>query len=312
MDPYASYPGERLKQNGSSLQHYKRGQTGGVPAGVTRVGIGTRKSHVDDQNRLRSMVSSALVNISKKKDKEPNHGVLDLHDVLAEAEAKGIDLTRHYSMQELHHGPNVSTSLTFSNFQLGRIVLIPHLIPSLDPNMPADDENAVWSKVGPLCVKRRPAIVMAIYRDRMIVLPMYTHNSNGTNNKPEYVQRLALHLVAGNPDRSIPRDRMIRCDTLPFKNKSGASIVYPTDPYSVAYCWPLGTQYLGKLDQSSTQRLLNEYRWHQQAGMIAVAQQQQYINSQRSRVSIAGLTAGIGQTSIKADTTSRLVAKSKA
>ena len=271
-----------------------------------------RKTHVADQNRIRSGISSALVDAANPQNQNPGSGVLDLHAILNEARKKGIDLTKHYSANELYHGPSISTSSKYNDFNLGQIVIVPHLVPSLDSNIAANDQAAVWSWVGPLCVKRRPAVVVAIYQDRMVVLPMYTHNKNGVANKSPSVQELALHLVAGEIGVETPRDRVLTCDTLPFGNTCGTSIVYATDPYSVSYGWPLGIQYSGRLDEPSTSRLLSEYAWYQEASKMDIGRQREFIRSKRLTVSTNAITAGMAKVSMNTNAGGWKVVKSRA
>ena len=242
----------------------------------------THKPSVAENARLRTRYSTALTEASRRMETEPDGGVLDLYSILREAKAAGIDINRHYGIQDLDHGKNISTNMDQSKFYVGMIVRVPHPVPSLDPNIPADDDNAVWSKLGPLCVKRRPSVVVAIYHDRMVVLPLYTHGKKLIDNKPDYIKAMALHLVEINANVITPRDRTLICDRLPQGSSSGVSIVYPTDPYSVSYQWPLGNQCLGSLDAPSTRRLVHEFHWYMMAGYRPVGKQLQFIGEMRA------------------------------
>ena len=252
--------------------------------GRTRASRGTFKTHVDEVGAMKSYCSTALTQAVN----DPNKGTIDLYALLQEAKAKGIDLSRHYSSRELYYGKNISTDLTYADFSVGQFVWVPHPVPSLDPRLGADDGNAVWSRLGPLCVKRRPAVVVARYQDRMVVLPMYTHGGNGLDRKSTYIKELALYIVSGDQTTNTEREKTLRCDRLPSGDKA-SSVVYPIDPFSVSYSWPLGNQYEGRLGMESVAKLLQEYSWHMQAGPMELSRQAQYIKEKRAA---AARTAG--------------------
>ena len=245
---------------------------------VSRSNFG-RKSHVANASTMSKAMHECMEDIVKN-GQHATKTTLDVRAFMNDLEKNGIDPAKHPSHRDLHHGKFISTGRHPSSFQLGMIIDVPHVVPTLDSNTDSFDEHATISQLGPLTCKRRPAIVVAVYQDRCKVLPLYTHQKNGTENKPPYVKQLAIFLVHEKARTDKPADRTLRCNIMPFGKSDGESCVYPTDSYCVGYSWPLGIQE-GRLDETSTYRILEEYQWHQEAGTLPINQQADFILRKR-------------------------------
>ena len=245
----------------------------------TALSRATRKTHVVEASVIATSLSRCIADVERNGNQGATEGVLDVYALIEEAKRKGIDLTRHQSNQELYHGPNIRTQLEPSFFTLGKIIDIPHPVPNLDSSIASADMNAVWSKLGPLTCKRRPAVIVAAYRDRCKVLPMYTHGKRGVENKPQHIKELALCVVPRGARSGLPSSRTLWCNHLPYDQVDGESYIYPTDSYCVNHAWPVGTRDHGHLDAESLRRLLCFYTLYQEAGSLPIAEQATFVRN---------------------------------
>ena len=261
----------------------------------------SRKTHVAESNRVTERVHETMADIQRNGRNGPTQGVLDLYALIEEARKNGVVVDKHYSNRDLYHGPSIKTDLPAKFFSIGKIIVVPHPVPNLDAGLAIDDKNAVWSKLGPLNCKRRPAIIIGVYEDRCKVLPMYTHGKRGLEKKPPAVRDMALILASYESEQSqaAPQDKTLICDQLPFEAKEGLSIVYPTDSYCVNYSWPIGSNYEGHLDKRSTVHLLREYGWYHEAGQLSVKDQASFIRGKRTEAEMGRITNGLSQTTLQ-------------
>jgi len=122
------------------------------------------------------------------------------------------------------------------------------------------DKSRTESKFGAICTKYRKMIVVALYQDHYVALPLYTHNGNGLQGKAkpdEFVSikdhrsrepftKLSTHkaLVTEN----------INTDIHPFSPKCTAHLTYPV---SRKYDLPVTPE--GNLDKPSIKSLIQLY-----------------------------------------------------
>lgn len=146
-----------------------------------------------------------------------------------------------------------------TDYKLGEIVEIPHLVLAMDPHEEDDDYN-VKSRVGEICPKWRPAVIVAIYQQRMTVLPIYTCKEKGVSRKPDHYKTTAMSIahpsmLGGSNAQYLTEEVLLIGDS--FKGKQGQHVNL-NEPVSVSYAWPITK--LSRLGKESTATLYKRYR----------------------------------------------------
>lgn len=151
------------------------------------------------------------------------------------------------------------------DYSLGDLVNVPHVAPSLDPN-PQVGPQLIKADDIYISKKRRFAVVVKIYKSRMIVLPVYSCSGNGLDRKPDEYKLTAVSIW--NPKN----------DTTDFKshlaplcvNVLGAASMKPgshmslTEPLVVDYQCRI--QKIDKLTPESTRKMVALYNAAQHLG----------------------------------------------
>ncbi|KAK5945337.1 hypothetical protein PMZ80_002541 [Knufia obscura] len=144
----------------------------------------------------------------------------------------------------------VSVNTEAKDYNLGDIVEIPHLVLALDPTQ-TDDDYKVKTRVGEICPKWRPAVVVALYQQRMTVLPCYTCKKNGMTRKPDHYKATAMGVNA----QYLTDEVLLIGDT--WISEIGQHINL-NEPVSINYAWPINK--LSRLDKASAATLYKRFR----------------------------------------------------
>ena len=156
-------------------------------------------------------------------------------------------------------GPNIQSQA--SKYQVGQIVRLPHIVPSLDSQEPNKDYRIHSNVVGYICPKSRYAVIVAIYPTRMIVLPMYSCHQNGIKYKNADYQLTAMSIMSPDEDRPacldpkrLTKERLLNAGDTRFDAGSHINL---NEPMSVNYGWRI--RYKDCLSQRSRDLLLKRY-----------------------------------------------------
>ncbi|KAK5069497.1 hypothetical protein LTR64_008178 [Lithohypha guttulata] len=145
------------------------------------------------------------------------------------------------------------------NWRVGQVVNFQHIVPALDPNQTGWNKYRVKTEIGPICPKPRYAVIVKIYKTRMIVLPIYSCDKKGISNKS--VQYKATAFSVWNPmDNDEEYRSKLTKDPLKIsgeKSFSPGSHINLNEPCSVGYAWRLTK--IDMLDEESTKRLVTWY-----------------------------------------------------
>ena len=155
------------------------------------------------------------------------------------------------------------------SYRLGMLIRAPMHEPDLNQGGAGNSTVTVAdmyrseTKFGPIHTKVRKAIVIALYQDHYLAVPLFTHNGNGLLNKvkpDEFVsvrdhrsqegfQALSKHLALST--------EQMNAGINPLHTKSTAHITYPN---SRKYDLPVVQE--GRLAQVSTNRLIKLFNEH--------------------------------------------------
>lgn len=166
---------------------------------------------------------------------------------------------------------------TAKDYRLYDIVEIPHLVLSLDPNQ-VDDDYKVKTRVGEICPKWRPAVIVALYQERMTVLPIYTCKGNGVTYKPNHYKTTAISVahpsILGGSSAQYLTEEVLLIDG-GWKGKEGQHINL-NEPVSINYTWPIVKK--SQLDKASGGILYKRYRAaHYMGTAEPVSEHEQYM-----------------------------------
>ena len=157
------------------------------------------------------------------------------------------------------HVRKVSVNTTADKYKLYDTVEIPHLVLSMDPHEENDDYK-VKTRVGEICPKWRPAVIVAIYEQRMTVLPIYTCKEKGVSRKPEHYRTTAMSvarssMLRGSSAQSLTDEVLIIGDG--WIGKPGQHINL-NEPVSINYTWPIVKK--SRLNKESAVILYKRFR----------------------------------------------------
>lgn len=151
------------------------------------------------------------------------------------------------------------------DYQLGELVSVPHIVPSLDPNA-KEGPQVIKTPDLNISKKRRFAVVVKIYRSRMIVLPVYSCQGNGLDRKPDDYKLTAVSIWnPGNNGEEYTSKLAPLCVKVQGKKtmKPGAHISL-TEPVLVDYQYHIDK--VDCLDPESTKKLIALYNAAQRLG----------------------------------------------
>ncbi|KAK5091656.1 hypothetical protein LTR05_001841 [Lithohypha guttulata] len=170
---------------------------------------------------------------------------------------------------DLNYAMSCQAGTTFTNrthyptkpdhWHVGQIVNFQHIVPALDPNQKNWNKHRVKTDIGPICPKPRYAVIVKIYKTRMIVLPVYSCDGNGITKKSVEYQATAISIWNPAEDDREHRSKLTR-DPLTVAGTSKftpGSHINLNEPCCVGYAWKLTKH--DKLDASSTKRLVAWY-----------------------------------------------------
>jgi len=171
----------------------------------------------------------------------------------------------------------VRVDTTAKDYRLYDIVEIPHLVLSMDPNQ-VDDDYRVKTRVGEICPKWRPAVIVAIYEQRMTVLPIYTCQGKGVSRKPNHYKTTAMSVahpsMLGGSSGQYLTDEVLRIGTS-WKGKEGQHVNL-NEPLSISYAWPINK--ISLLTKESAAVLYKRYRTvHHMGTAEPVSEHEQYM-----------------------------------
>ncbi|KAK5950751.1 hypothetical protein OHC33_008134 [Knufia fluminis] len=154
---------------------------------------------------------------------------------------------------------NVRVNTEAKDYKLGDIVEIPHLVLAMDPTQ-TDDDYKVKTRVGEICPKWRPAVVVALYQQRMTVLPCYTCKKNGLTRKPDHYKTTAMSIA--HPGTLIgPQSQYLSEEVLLIDDNWKVEIgqhINLNEPVSINYAWPITK--LSRLNKESAAALYKRFR----------------------------------------------------
>lgn len=180
--------------------------------------------------------------------------------------------------------------LSSTSFRVGEIIRLPHLVPSMDARE-TNPELRIYSKVaGFICPKNRFAIVVGIYKDRMVVLPMYTCHAAGVSKKSEDYKLTAISIRHPRDTTKSYAPEVLARETITTNNAGGyiwkvGSHVNVLDVVSVNYSWNIERGH-GSLSEDSSKRLQSRV-WIAQQMMHRPLGKQQSFYEERSKDAIA-------------------------
>lgn len=154
----------------------------------------------------------------------------------------------------------VRVSTEAKDYRLYEIVEIPHLVLAMNPSE-QDDDYRVKTRVGDICPKWRPAVIVALYEERMTVLPIYTCSGNGVVRKPNHYKTTAMsvadtNMLSGSSALYLTDEVLITADAN-WKGKLGQHINL-NEPVSISYAWPIVKK--SRLTTQSGALLYKRYR----------------------------------------------------
>ncbi|KAK5950756.1 hypothetical protein OHC33_008139 [Knufia fluminis] len=146
-----------------------------------------------------------------------------------------------------------------ANWQIGQIVEIPNIAPTLNPNVTNADYK-VPTIVGPICPKIRKAVIVAMYASCMIVLPMFSCEGRGTTRKSAAYRTMSMTVANHAENRNeitslYGKECLYVGDT--WLPKGGTHICL-NQPLTVSYGWPIHPWSV--LDPQSIALLRSRYR----------------------------------------------------
>lgn len=146
-------------------------------------------------------------------------------------------------------------------YNVGDIVRVPHVVPNMDANQKAfpeegtSTEDIIFTKtLGHLCTKIRPAIVVAVFPENLLTLPVHSCGGTGLRYRGKHYVRSALLLprevdVAG----LTQEERNMSLFLTGWEPTKPGSHVRLEEMYFVETGWPLKTN--GSLEKLSCERL---------------------------------------------------------
>ncbi len=170
-----------------------------------------------------------------------------------------IAVSRAGTANRSHVAPDYFSTYTHKTFHAGQMIWAPHIVPNLDPNALEDDaEIALAGKMGALCAKFRPMIVLAKFADHLVAVPCFTHKGTGWNHEARMANDNAFYLRSAG-DRSKEWDVIDKAKVLvtEHKVKLGA-VTYVDKPCVVLYKYQIRTAG-ERLYDESFQRLLSSH-----------------------------------------------------
>ncbi|KAK5081116.1 hypothetical protein LTR70_009359 [Exophiala xenobiotica] len=163
------------------------------------------------------------------------------------------------------------------DYRLYEIVEIPHLVLAMDPRE-QDDDYKVKTRVGEICPKWRPAVIVALYQERMTVLPIYSCKGNGVLHKPNHYKTTAISvahpsMLGGSSAQYLTEEVLLIDDG--WKGKEGQHINL-NEPVSISYASPIVKK--SRLDKESGGILYKRYRTaHHMGTAEPVSEHEQYM-----------------------------------
>lgn len=133
-------------------------------------------------------------------------------------------------------------NLNLQDRKPGQIVLVPQVMPQLDPNaQPRNDQMVDSAKFGQLLLKERLCVIIAVYWSSMLVLPIYTSNDGGVDQKPEEIKLSSVKLKRHDDS---DRKKVDRRKTLLFQPSADFNIadnayLQLADLFSFSFGMPL-------------------------------------------------------------------------
>lgn len=166
-----------------------------------------------------------------------------------------------------------------SQWDIGDIVEVPHLGPTLNPRETNADYK-IPTPVGNICPKVRKAIVIAKYPERMIVLPMYSSGGNGLQYKPSSYQLTAMSVT--NPADVRPATaKLLAPDRLYVEDRwmpNPGTHICVNEPLTVTYGWPIAPK--SRLDVKSIELVKKRYQFANAIGFRDLVSQENYYRQQ--------------------------------
>lgn len=127
---------------------------------------------------------------SKSRSNDPAEG-------LSQAGTQWTDATNNTATDTIRSRLDLGTIDTkASDWRRGMIVQFPHIFPTLDPDEKDPNLCVPTDNIGNVCPKLRMGVIVQIYEEKMIVLPMYSCQNRGLKRKSEHYKLLAMSVVA--------------------------------------------------------------------------------------------------------------------
>ena len=154
-----------------------------------------------------------------------------------------------------------------SDFYPGLVISTPIHEPDFDPsNIGKLEPRRVDTVLGPVYSKARKLIVIAVFEDHCVTIPIFSFNENGIkfkSNKDDYVAikdgflKSTASSENKHPDLKFTRVKEFRNFTNGFHTMSHSSYAYITFPMSFRYILPCIIE--GHLTKPSIQQLIDLY-----------------------------------------------------
>lgn len=195
-------------------------------------------------------------------------GLVPVTPVVFDADAPWASAnTQPHTNTILDHTELGKTYTKPKNWELGSILTISHVVPTLDPNVKRPEHAVHTDLIGHVTPKVRYAIVVAIFKDSMTALPIFTASPRGCASSASLRRYLTLSVVdpsqVGPVTERSALPTMLRVSTLmregktQFTPRDGSHVIL-TKSYQVENAWPLRKH--GKLEPESRDLLLSKFR----------------------------------------------------
>lgn len=227
--------------------------------------------------------SDRVLRSSKSRSNDPAEG-------LSQAGTQWTNTTKNTATDTIRTRWDLGTVDTkASEWRCGMIVQFPHILPTLDPDEKDPKLCVPTDNIGNVCPKIRMGIIVQVYEEKMIVLPVYSCHNRGLKRKSDHYRLLAMSVVADQDvDRSLDlTDEYLTLPKLQVSNTRNRKQWIPTagshinlnEPTTCKYAWPL--VHCGSLDETSAGLLHRRYKMALHMGYLDLTTQHEHFKNQR-------------------------------
>lgn len=175
------------------------------------------------------------------------------------------------------------------DWRRGMVVQFPHILPTLDPDEKDPNLCVPTDSIGNICPKIRMGVIVQVYEEKMIVLPVYSCHNRGLKRKSEHYKLLAMSIVADRDANfsSDLTDEYVTVPILHIHNTRKRKHWIPTDgshinlnePTVCKYAWPLF--HCGTLSEDSAELLHRRYKMVMHMGFLDFNTQEDHFYNSR-------------------------------